>query len=125
MDHFSAQTRECITTLNQCHSMCLSMAMTHVVESRSEVGRPQHMRMMLDCAAICAVTADLLAHKSQFHNRMCALCAEICEVCGQTCAASDMEDCAQMCRRCAAICRETARLDHAEILAIASSFAPG
>ena len=124
MDRFDARTHAAIETLNQCHAMCLSMAMTDVLESHERLGRPQHMRMMLDCAAMCALTADLLAHKSQFHTRVCALCAEICDVCAQTCAESGMEDCARMCLRCSAVCEEAARLDHAEILAIASSIAP-
>jgi hypothetical protein len=68
--------------------------------------RPQHFRLMMDCAAICALAADFMAHKSQFHRETCALCAEICEACAADCAGmSGMEACVAACRGCAKSCR--------------------
>jgi hypothetical protein len=124
-DRFSAQVRECMRALADCHTTCLSTAMTHCLEMGGEHTRPQHLRLMMDCAAICSAAEDLLAHKSQFHTQVCALAADICEVCGEDCErVGEMEACVQACRRTAVLCREVARLDHAAILAIASMVAP-
>jgi len=125
MDRFSTQIRECMDALQHCHTMCLSTAMTHCLEAGGETSRPQHVRLMLDCAAICALTSDLLAHKSQFHNRLCGLCAEICEVCAEDCERlGNMQDCVQSCRRSAALCTAVSRPQHAEVLTIASRLPP-
>ncbi|HEY6578465.1 MAG TPA: four-helix bundle copper-binding protein, partial [Rhizomicrobium sp.] len=125
-DRFSAQVRACMESLAQCHATCLSSAMTQCFELGGEHVRPQHIRLMLDCAAMCSLTTDLLAHKSQFHNRVCALCAEVCDVCAADCERlGQMEHCAASCRKTAALCREAARLEHAEVLRMASMLTPG
>jgi len=125
MNQLSRQVRDTIEALQRCHALCLSMAMTHCLEMGGEHARPQHLRLMLDCAGLCAFTADALGRKSQFHNRFAALCAEVCETCEKDCAAlGDMEDCVEACRDCARLCTEIARLDHAEILEMASRLPP-
>jgi hypothetical protein len=125
-DRFSQQVHACMDAIARCHTTCLSMVMTHCFELGGEHTRPQHIRLMLDCATICSATADLLAHKSQFHNRVCALCADVCDVCAADCERlGQMEDCVTTCRHCAACCRETAKLEHAEVLRMASMLPPG
>jgi hypothetical protein len=124
-DRFSKEVHTCMEALARCHTTCLSMAMTHCFELGGEHARPQHIRLMLDCATLCAATLDLLAHKSQFHNRVCALCADICDVCAADCRRlGQMEECVEACRHCAACCRDVARLDHAAILAMGSMVPP-
>jgi len=121
MNQLSHQTRSAIEALQHCHATCHSMAMTHCLEMGGEHARPQHLRLMQDCAEICAFTADALGRKSQFHTRFAALCADVCETCAADCAAlGDMEDCVQACNECARICREISRPEHAEILDTAS-----
>jgi hypothetical protein len=125
MHHLSRQTLEAIAALEHCHRTCSSMAMTHCLELGGEHARPQHLRLMLDCAGMCAFTAEALGRKSQFHNRFASLCAEVCETCEKDCAAlGEMEDCVQACRSCAAKCREISRDDHREILGRASTTPP-
>jgi hypothetical protein len=125
MNQLSQKVRETILALQHCHATCSSMAMTHCLEMGGEHARPQHLRLMLDCAGLCALTADALGRKSQFHNRLAQLCAEVCETCEQDCnRLGDMEPCVQACRDCARLCHEIARLDHAEILEMASRQPP-
>jgi hypothetical protein len=125
MNNFSQQIRDTMAALQHCHNTCLSMAMTHCLEIGGEHSRPQHLRLMLDCAALCAATEDFLARKSQFHNRICALCAEVAQTCAEDCARlGDMEACVEACRKVTAACTEAAKLDHAEILAMASRLPP-
>src|SRR5215204_5333713 len=125
MNQLSRQVRETIQALPHYHATCLSMAMTHCLEMAGEHARPQHLLLMLDCAALCAFTADALGRKSQFHNRFAQLCAEVCDTCEQDCAAlGQMETCVQACRDCARLCSDVARMDHAEILDMASKLPP-
>jgi hypothetical protein len=106
MNQLSDQTRHCIEEAQRCHSVCLATAMTECLEKGGEHVKPQHFRLMMDCASICQLAADLMAHKSQFHRQTCALCAEICEDCARDCAGmSGMEDCVAACRACAQSCR--------------------
>jgi hypothetical protein len=125
MNQLSHQTRAAIKALQHCHAMCHSMALTHCLEMGGEHARPQHLRLMLDCAGICAFTADALGRKSQFHTRFAMLCAEVCETCAADCAAlGGMEDCVQACNDCARLCREISRPEHAEVLGMASRLPP-
>jgi hypothetical protein len=71
---------------------------------------PDHIRTMLDCAQICAASADFMLRGSKYHARTCAVCMEICAACAASCEeidASDeaMQQCVEACRRCAASCR--------------------
>jgi len=107
---FSRQVQDCMEALGHCHALCLSTASVHCLESGGEHVRPQHFRLMLDCAAACAFAADALARKSQFHNRICALAADIAETCGSDCdRLGGMEACAAACREAARLCAEAAR----------------
>jgi hypothetical protein len=125
MNQLSRQTWAAIEALQQCHALSHCMAMTHCLEMGGEHARPQHLRLMLDCAGLCAFTADALGRKSQFHTRFTALCAEVCETCAEDCAAlGGMEDCVEACRDCARLCREISRPEKAEILGMASQLPP-
>ena len=125
MRNLSSQVADAIKSLQQCHAICSSMAFTHCLEMGGEHTRPQHLRLMMDCAALCAFTADALGRKSQFHNRFAALCADVCETCEKDCEAlQDMEECVRACRDCALRCRDIARLDHKDILDKASQHPP-
>ena len=109
MHAFSREVDKCIDSCLACHKTCLAMAMTHCLETGGEHTAPQHFRLMIDCAAICATTADFLSHKSQFHQALCGLCATVCDACAKDCdGMSGMEACVAACRACAESCRATA-----------------
>lgn len=121
----SSQSEDCIRHLLRCHRLCLGAAMMHCLEVGGDHAKPQHLRLMLDCADFCMTTADALARKSQFHTRLCDLCADICETCAKDCEAlGDMEDCVTACRTCADACRPAARNEHAAALKTASESPP-
>ena len=106
MNAFSRQTQEAIAALHNCHIACLSMASVHCLEMGGDHARPQHLRLMMDCAEFCAFTADALSRKSQFHIPFALLCADVCQTCADDCAyLSDMEVCAAACRRAVAACQ--------------------
>jgi hypothetical protein len=106
MHAFSRDVTECIDTCLDCHKVCLGAAMTHCLEAGGEHVAPQHFRLMIDCAAVCATAADFMLHKSQFHREMSGVCAKVCTACAEDCEKiGGMEECVEACRICAEHCR--------------------
>jgi hypothetical protein len=125
-DRFSSSTRECLRALRACQDQCLMAASTHLLEQAHASYRPQHLRLMMDCAAACAFAADLITHKSQFHTRACALAADICTTCAKDCEPySDLAQCCALCREASASAMALSRPEHSEVLEMASMLPPG
>jgi hypothetical protein len=109
MNQFSVETRNSMEEALRCHAVCLATGMTQCLETGGDHVKPQHFRLMIDCAAACQFAADMMAHKSQFHRQSCLLCAEICETCAKDCEGmTGMEACVAACRACAQSCRTMA-----------------
>ena len=108
----SPEMRECIDNCTTCHAICVETA-NHCLEMGGKHAEASHIRTLLDCAQICATSADFMLRGSELHARTCGVCAEACERCAADCerlADGDelMLRCAQMCRRCAGSCRQMA-----------------
>jgi hypothetical protein len=70
---------------------------------------PVHLRLLLDCAQMCEMTADFMSRNSPYHLYLCEVCAAICEACAESCAlAGSMEECAAICQECIVVCRALA-----------------
>lgn len=109
MHQLSQEMLACIEACQRCHSSCLSMAANHCLEVGGEHVEPKHFRLMLACAEICQTSANFMLMGSEYHKRVCAVCAEICEACARSCEEiGDMQDCVDACRRCAESCRRMA-----------------
>ena len=103
--------QECIDNCQKCHAMCLGMATTFCLEKGGAHVEPNHFRLMLDCAQICAVSADFMLRNSPHQGHICRECAEICDGCAASCEAlGDMDDCVAACRACAQSCRAMASM---------------
>lgn len=102
---------DCIANCTDCHRVCLE-TLSHCLEMGGRHADPAHIRLLMDCAAICRTSADLMIRESPFHPLTCGACAEICARCAEDCAR--MEDdpamtlCAEACRHCAESCRAMA-----------------
>jgi len=74
------------------------------------------VRLLLDCAEICSVSADFMIRGSELHAHTCQACAAICDRCADECDKLGQEPhlaaCAEICRRCAESCREMAGVTH-------------
>ena len=93
----------CATACDHCAVACLTEP--HVVKMVDCI------RTDLDCAAICRLAAEAMAHGSDFMKQICALCADICERCAAICEKHDVDhcqECAEACRACAMECRKMA-----------------
>lgn len=108
MNHtLSPEMQTCIDQCSNCHDVCLRMASTHCLEMGGEHTKPDHYKLMLDCAQICHVAADFMLRGSPRHTEICAACAHICETCADDCERiGDMGECVEACRACAESCRE-------------------
>jgi hypothetical protein len=109
MQQMTAEMRECIQNCQNCHSVCLSVAMTHCLEKGGAHVEQKHFRLMMDCAQICQTSADFMLRNSTHHSHICAECADICVDCATSCEAiGDMDECVAACRKCAETCRQMA-----------------
>ncbi|HEU5088851.1 MAG TPA: four-helix bundle copper-binding protein [Roseiflexaceae bacterium] len=106
--------QECIDNCKECHAICVATTV-HCLEMGGKHAQAAHIRTLLDCAQICATSADFMLRSSPFHAQTCGVCADVCEACATECermAGNDeqMRRCADMCRRCAASCRSMASM---------------
>jgi hypothetical protein len=105
--------QECIDNCTRCHAVCVATTI-HCLQQGGKHAEASHIRLLVDCAQICATSADFMLRGSDLHGRTCGVCAEVCARCAEECgrmAADDevMQRCADECRRCAESCRRMAQ----------------
>lgn len=106
--------QQCIDNCTECHNVCVRTTNQNI-EIGGKYAEISHIRILQDCARICATSADFMLRRSEMHASVCGLCAEACERCAEECerlADGDelLHRCAEICRKCAASCREMARM---------------
>ncbi|MEX2304417.1 MAG: four-helix bundle copper-binding protein [Bryobacterales bacterium] len=104
--------RECIRNCQECHAICTETVAHCLVKGGKHAGA-EHIRLLLDCAEICATSADFMLRASPDHVRTCGVCAELCSQCAESCEQlgkgdQTMTQCAELCRRCAQSCEQMA-----------------
>jgi hypothetical protein len=104
--------RKCIANCTECHSVCVETTV-HCLGMGGAHAEAGHIGLLLDCAQICATSADFMLRGSDLHARTCGVCAEACQRCAEDCerlAGNDeqVRRCAETCRRCAESCRRMA-----------------
>lgn len=103
--------RACVAACESCREQCL-VTVAHAAESGGVLASAAHLQVLLDCAALCAATVDLVARGSARHRELCRLCAEVCRACEASCRSmpqgSTVARCAERCRACAAACAAAA-----------------
>ena len=107
----NAALDQCIDDCHHCATSCHA-TVAHCLETGGTHAEPQHVALLLDCAAICETAAASMARHSSVHATLCAACADICRSCEESCRAVGddrvMQDCADACRRCAESCEKMA-----------------
>ncbi len=102
-----SELRRCIEECNQCHDICLAMAMNHHLPTRAKHAGQAHLRLLINCSEICKTTANFMISHSAVYGSVCALCAEICDACARSCEEiGAMYECVEVCHRCAANCED-------------------
>jgi hypothetical protein len=124
MNALSSKTHQAVTALMQCHAHCTMTAGITLMEGMGDPS-PQHIRLVLDAAAIALATADALSRKSQYASQFAQLCADICDTCADVCQRQpETRECASACRAAAVAVRGLDVPEKAEILAMASRVSP-
>lgn len=104
---------ECLRACVACEITCRACADACLGEGEIDPLR-RCIRLNLDCAALCAVTADLGARSyaadAAFIKAQIDLCARICATCATECDKhghhhEHCKVCAEACRACEAACR--------------------
>jgi hypothetical protein len=103
--HLSAEMRQCIDECLHCYASC-EATMAHCLQMGGKHAEASHIRIMADCAKLCAQSADFMLRGSDLHAALCRLCADACRRCAEDCERIDASD--QMMRECAAQCRSCA-----------------
>jgi hypothetical protein len=107
----SAEMQRCIQECLDCHRACLE-TMTYCLQAGGALADGALVRVLLDCAEMCEVSAGFMLRGSDSHGRTCAACAEICARCAEACERqgddAQLRACAEACRRCAESCRSMA-----------------
>ncbi|HZW06786.1 MAG TPA: four-helix bundle copper-binding protein [Phycisphaerales bacterium] len=122
MQHDQAGSMEaCAKICHECEDECLR-TIVHCLELGGEHASKHHQTILADCAAICAVSHNVLHRQSPLHIHTCRACAAICAACADECekmsgrarggAADPMARCAATCRRCAESCEAMAGAPH-------------
>ena len=95
-----------IHALHECYGICLETFSVHCVKMGGDHMAREHIRRMLSCIDLCALTADSLLRRFPLTQEICDLCAEICKQCAASCEGFDNP----RMRRCARACEEAARV---------------
>jgi hypothetical protein len=111
----SSEMQACIANCLDCHAICTSTVQHCLTKGGMHV-RPDHIRLLLDCAEICQTSANFMLRGSTLHALTCRACAEACAECARGCVqmADDqlMQRCAEMCRKCEDSCSRMAQGTH-------------
>ena len=110
--HTDDEMKKCIQLCRDCHAMCTE-TITYCLKLGGRHATAAHMRLMTDCAQMCATSADYMIRESPVHARLCRLCAELCTQCANDCQEISGDDqglqaCIEMCRKCASACERMA-----------------
>ncbi len=103
MDKCIEECLKCLRACEECFTACLAEA---DVQSRVNC-----IKILNDCAEICAQAVQFMSRNSSYAKALCKLCADICDACAQECGMhndSHCPQCAQICRQCAQECRTMA-----------------
>lgn len=90
----------CVAECNHCITACLDEQNAQMLS--------KCIKLNIDCAQICSLTASLLARGSEHGEHLMKECAEVCDACAEECEKySHLEHCkkcAEACRACAEEC---------------------
>jgi hypothetical protein len=111
-EQMTAEIQRCIQRCMECHQACME-TVNHCLELGGKHAEPSHIRLLMDCAEICATAADFMMRGSHRHSQICGVCEDICKDCAKDCETMANGDrsmlvCAEVCRSCADTCHEMA-----------------
>jgi hypothetical protein len=89
---------KCVEACNKCTS--------HLKSIKGNTDS-EHSILSQDCGDICALTAKMIARRSEYTKNMIKSCVELCDACEEACSgmrSAECKNCADACRTCADEC---------------------
>ena len=100
--------KELIVSLNNCTAACNHCITACLAEADVKM-MVDCIRLDIDCAAICSLTASFIARSSVHGQHLLKECAELCGLCAAECEkhahVQHCADCAEACRNCESACK--------------------
>jgi len=107
----STTDRELIHLLDNCANAC-NYCTTACLEEEDVTMMAACIKLDIDCAAICHLTAAFIARGSVHGIHLLKECAELCGLCATECEKhahlQHCKDCAEACRTCEKACKAAA-----------------
>lgn len=100
--------QDCIDACNACVLACNACIAGCLKESDVKM-MARCIALDIDCAAVCALSAQAMARDSEMAKHFCRICSEICLACAAECEQHHHEHCvacAKACRSCAQACQK-------------------
>lgn len=97
---------DAIQACNACALACENCARACLAEEHADSMR-DCIRLDLDCAALCRLSALLMIRDSRWATEAVRICARACRACAQECARhphDHCQQCSQTCSHCAVSC---------------------
>ncbi len=107
------ENQSLMDALNNCAAACNYCAAACLDEQDVKM-MARCIKLDIDCAEICSLTAGFVARGSDQTRHLLAVCSDLCNACADECekhAKHGMEhcrECAEACRKCAEACSEMA-----------------
>jgi hypothetical protein len=101
--------QDIIHVLHDCYSICLETFSIHCTKQGGHHMAYEHIRRMLSCIDVCALTADFLLRRFPLTQEVCDLCADVCKQCATSCDGIDdknMDACVRVCEAAARACMD-------------------
>jgi len=107
-----ASMQDCITDCLDCAEACNS-TLSHCLSMGGKHVESMHIKNLMACAEICALSAQWMARKIEFHSDLCRTCAAVCKACAKSCESIGADDetmqaCMKICNTCADSCSKMA-----------------
>lgn len=99
----------CIKNCGDCAAACDKALAAEQAKGKS--ADAELTKVLADCSAICKTSEGMLKRGSEFHPKVCKVCADICAKCAELCEKSKdkaVRDCAKECRKCEDSCKKMA-----------------
>jgi len=73
--------------------------------------QPEHIRLLLDCAESCQISAGFLLRESPSAGYFCSVAARLCDRCAEECERlGAMDECVDACRKSAVLCHRMGKI---------------
>lgn len=104
----TAPLAACIVSASACERLLRGFVRAAERAGPGTKGERELLRLMLDCAEVCAATASFARAGSVFLPQLAQSCLHLCDDCAAACERTDasatMAACAEACRDCARCC---------------------